>query len=373
MVEATNGEDYGGAMELYCNKWNYFLQGSAVLAPDGAPRSEPSMTHALTPLDAHTQAKAPLLEVRDLSVRFGAVTAVSAVSFSVAKGEVYGVVGESGAGKSATARAIIGLLPPTAQIGGSVRYKGEELVGALPVRLRRARGAEIGYVFQDALTALDPVRTIGAQLVEVLNVHRRVGGREGLEIAADLLAELKINDPARALSAYPHQLSGGMRQRAVIAAALIADPALIIADEVTSALDVTVQRKVLDLLLGVCAARGAGVILITHDLGVVAQTCDRVAVLYGGIVAEEADVFSLFDGPRHPYSDALLKSIPRMGDQGVFEPIPGSAIQVFGALDACPFADRCAHVAADCRAGVPVPQTEGSTTYRCLHPLDNPV
>ncbi|SMH28909.1 ABC transporter ATP-binding protein [Maritimibacter sp. HL-12] len=342
-----------------------------MLALDGTQRSDPAGTETQRPGLTPQHAGAPLIEVSDLSVRFGAVTAVSSVSFSVAKGEVFGVVGESGAGKSATARAIIGLLPPTAKIAGSVRYKGEELVGASKARLRQARGAQIGYVFQDALTALDPVRTIGAQLVEVLNVHGHVSRRDGLERAADLLAELKINDPVRTLKAYPHQLSGGMRQRAVIAAALIANPELIIADEVTSALDVTVQRKVLDLLLGVCAARGAGVILITHDLGVVAQTSDRVAVLYGGIVAEEADVFSLFDNPRHPYSGALLNSMPRLGDQGVFEPIPGSAIQVFGDLRACPFADRCARVADDCRAGVPAPFKEGGTTYRCLHPLED--
>lgn len=324
--------------------------------PDAAPRPAP--------------AQEALLEVRDLSVRFGAVAAVSSVSFSVSKGEVFGVVGESGAGKSAMARAIIGLLPPTARVGGSVRYKGEELVGASRMRLRRARGAQIGYVFQDALTALDPVRTIGAQLVEVLRVHRRITPRAAWDVAADLLAELQINDPVRALNAYPHQLSGGMRQRAVIAAALIADPEIIIADEVTSALDVTVQRKVLDLLLGVCAARGAGVIMITHDLGVVAQTCDRVAVLYGGIVAEEADVFSLFEGPRHPYTGALLRSMPRMGDTGAFRPIPGSAIQVFGALRACPFADRCDRVGPGCRDDVP-PVRHGATgAYRCVNPLD---
>jgi len=314
----------------------------------------------------------PLLQVEDLSVRFGAVTAVSSVSFSVAKGEVFGVVGESGAGKSATARGIIGLLPPTARIGGSVRFKGEELIGASRARLRRARGSEIGYVFQDALTALDPVRTVGAQLVEVLQVHRPVKKKEALQVASDLLAELQITDPARALNAFPHQLSGGMRQRAVIAAALIADPELIIADEVTSALDVTVQRKVLDLLLGVCAKRGAGVIMITHDLGVVAQTCDRVAVLYGGIVAEQADVYSLFDQPMHPYTSALLQSMPRMGDKTAFLPIPGSAIQIFGQLRSCPFADRCARVAADCRAAVPPMRTRGSTIYRCQHPLEAP-
>lgn len=317
----------------------------------------------------HAAPQVPLLQVEDLSVRFGAVTAVSSVSFSVAKGEVFGVVGESGAGKSATAKAIIGLLPPNAKVGGSVRYKGEELVGASRARLRRARGAQIGYVFQDALTALDPVRTIGAQLVEVLRVHRRITAREALEVAADLLAELKINNPARTLSAYPHQLSGGMRQRAVIAAALIADPEVIIADEVTSALDVTVQRKVLDLLLGVCAARGAGVIMITHDLGVVAQTCDRVAVLYGGIVAEEADVYSLFDRPRHPYTGALMRSMPRMGETGAFSPIPGSAIHVFGALRTCPFAPRCDRAIAGCSQGVPAVTRTGTGAYRCINPL----
>lgn len=311
-----------------------------------------------------------LLQVRNLSVRFGAVTAVSSVSFEVGKGEVFGVVGESGAGKSATARAIIGLLPPTAKIGGSVLYKGEELVGASRARLRHARGAQIGYVFQDALTALDPVRTIGAQLEEVLRVHRRITAREARETAIDLLTELKINDPARTLDAYPHQLSGGMRQRAVIATALIADPEIIIADEVTSALDVTVQRKVLDLLLDVCAARGAGVILITHDLGVVAQTCDRVAVLYGGIVAEESDVYALFDNPRHPYTRALLRSMPRLGDSGAFEPIPGSAIQIFGEMRACPFAPRCDHVGPGCRDEVPAPRATASGTYRCLYPLE---
>ena len=312
----------------------------------------------------------PLLRVRDLSVRFGAVTAVSSVSFDVGKGEVFGVVGESGAGKSATARAIIGLLPPTARLGGSVLYKGEELVGASKARLRKVRGPEIGYVFQDALTALDPVRTIGAQLAEVLAVHRRMPARQALEVAADLLSELKINDPKRTLNAYPHQLSGGMRQRAVIAAALIADPEIIIADEVTSALDVTVQRKVLDLLLGVCSARGAGVIMITHDLGVVAQTCDRVAVLYGGIVAEEADVIGLFDAPRHPYTGALLRSMPRMGESGAFVPIPGSAIQVFGTLNTCPFADRCERAQPRCCEALPAETRTPGGSYRCINPLE---
>jgi oligopeptide/dipeptide ABC transporter ATP-binding protein len=312
---------------------------------------------------------APLLEVDHLGVRFGAVTAVTSVSFTVSKGEVFGIVGESGAGKSATARGIIGLLPPHASMSGSVRFKGDELVGASRARLRKIRGSEIGYVFQDALTALDPVRTVGAQLTEALQIHRPVTKKAALKTAENLLAEVQIADPARTLQAYPHQLSGGMRQRVVIAAALIADPELIIADELTSALDVTVQRKVLDLLLNVCADRGAGVILITHDLGVVAQTCDRVAVLYGGIVAEEADVFALFDEPRHPYTQALLQSMPRMGDNAPFVPIPGSSVQVIGDLTWCPFEDRCARVTPECQRALPEVCEVGGRTFRCLHPL----
>ena len=311
-----------------------------------------------------------LLKVEDFSVRYGLVAAVSSVSFSVRKGEVYGVVGESGAGKSATAKGIIGLLPSVARIGGSVRYKGEELVGASPERLRRARGAEIGYVFQDALTALDPVRTIGAQLVEALRAHRTVARAEAWEAGESLLAELQIKDPARVMNSYAHQLSGGMRQRAVIATALIADPELIIADEVTSALDVTVQRRVLDILLGVCADRGAGVIMITHDMGVVAQCCDRVAVLYGGMVAEEADVFTLFDHPRHPYTSALMRSMPRIGDDRPFQPIPGSAAQVIGVASRCPFAPRCAQPVARCTHAVPGLKIEGGSAFRCFNPLE---
>ncbi len=310
-----------------------------------------------------------LLEVENLSIRFGPVAAVSSVSFSVRKGEVFGVVGESGAGKSATAKGIIGLLPPKTKMGGSVRYKGEELIGASRSRLRQVRGSNIGYVFQDALTALDPVRTIGAQLVETLQIHRTIGNSAALGMARDLLAELKIVDPAATLRAFPHQLSGGMRQRVVLAAALISEPELIIADEVTSALDVTVQRKVLDLLLEACAARGAGVIMITHDLGVVAQTCDRVAVLYGGIVAEQADVYALFDSPRHPYTSALLQSMPRIGDHRPFRPIAGSPIQVLGDLRSCPFAARCFNRLDECCTALPPRRNVGDSEIRCINPV----
>lgn len=310
-----------------------------------------------------------LLTVDQLGVRFGAVTAVSSVSFTVRAGEVFGVVGESGAGKSATAKAIIGLLPATAQVTGSVRYAGEELVGASQAQLHRVRGGGIGYVFQDALTALDPVRRIGDQLVEAVPDRRAIGKRAAYERATALLAEVQIKQPQRCMQAFPHQLSGGMRQRVVIAAALIADPALIIADEVTSALDVTVQQRVLELLLEVCAERRAAVIMITHDLGVVAQTCDRVAVLYGGIVAEQAGVFELFDAPRHPYTKALMGSMPHIGVDGPFVPIPGSSIQVVGALRMCPFAPRCAFATDACRTAVPPSYADGAREFRCVHPL----
>jgi oligopeptide/dipeptide ABC transporter ATP-binding protein len=311
-----------------------------------------------------------LLDVKDFAISIGAIKAVSSITLSVKKGEVYGIVGESGAGKSATAKGIVGLVPPIAKITGSVRFKGEELVGMSPAKLRQVRGRKIGYIFQDALTALDPVRTIGQQLIEALQVHEVISKKDAHQRGEALLAELKITDPLRVMNSFPHQLSGGMRQRAVIATALIADPELIIADEVTSALDVTVQRKVLDILLDVCANRGAGVIMITHDLGVVAQTCDRVAVLYGGVVAEEADVFTLFDHPRHPYTHALMQSMPRIGEDRPFQPIPGSAIQILGRLNKCPFEPRCSRPTPECRVSLPETTHDNGTNFRCLHPVE---
>jgi ABC-type dipeptide/oligopeptide/nickel transport system ATPase component len=257
-----------------------------------------------------TPKSAPLLSVRDLSVRIGSVAAVSGVSFEVARGEFLGIVGESGSGKSVTARAVLGLLPRHAEVQGSVKLDDEEIIGASSQRLRRIRGGKVGLVFQDALAALDPVYTVGDQLVEALRAHRDVSQKAARARAVELLAEVRILRPAERMDSYPHELSGGQRQRVIIACALIADPDLIIADEPTTALDVTVQRQVLELLADVCARRGAAVILITHDLGVVAETCDRVAVFYGGIVAEETDVVTLFEEPRHPYSAALQRSLP---------------------------------------------------------------
>ena len=307
-----------------------------------------------------------VLRVRELSVRIGPVAAVSGISFDIAPGEFVGVVGESGSGKSVTARAILGLLPRHAEVRGSITLGDEEITTAPPRRLREIRGGEIGLVFQDALAALDPVRTVGDQLVEALRAHRPVTRAQARSRAAELLAEVRIPDPVACLDRYPHQLSGGMRQRVVIASALIADPSLVIADEPTTALDVTVQKQVLDLLTDVCERRGASVLLITHDLGVVAQTCSRVAVFYGGLLVEEADTLTLFEHPRHPYTRALLRSLPKLGVDAPFEAIPGQPAQIKGRLSACPFAPRCEFAAPACHAQVPPEFRDDRGRHRCL-------
>jgi oligopeptide/dipeptide ABC transporter ATP-binding protein len=309
-----------------------------------------------------------ILSVRDLRVRFGAVHAVSGVSFDVRPGEFFGIVGESGSGKSVTARAVIQLVPAHAEVQGQILFKGEDILQAKPKRIRQIRGASIGFVFQDALAALDPIYTVGDQLVEALTANRPMPRPHALSRAETLLDEVGIPDPRRTLNSYPHQLSGGMRQRVVIAAALIADPELIIADEPTTALDVTIQRQVMDLLQSISRSRGTAVILITHDLAVVAETCDRVAVFYGGIVEEEAETVSLFASPRHPYTAALLRSLPRMGDTGDLAPIPGSPIRVESQLRQCPFAARCPRVLQVCRESVPEVRVEHEHQFRCFNP-----
>ena len=309
-----------------------------------------------------------LLEVQDLSVQIGRVHAVTDASFAIRKGEFFGVVGESGSGKSMTARAIIGLLPPCATSQGRILFNGEDLVAATRRRLRELRGGSIGFVFQDALAALDPVYTIGKQLAEVQRSRRSVSASAARRRSLDLLGEVGIADPARCLDSYPHQLSGGMRQRAVIAMALISDPQLIIADEPTTALDVTIQRQVLELLQQVAAERNNAVMLITHDLGVVAETCDRVAVFYGGVIVEEAPTPGLFAGPRHPYTRALLDSLPKLGRQKTFRAIPGAPIQVTGTLTFCPFSARCERVTADCTRNLPAETYLDDRRFRCYLP-----
>ena len=312
------------------------------------------------------EASEPLLRVRDLNVRFGPVSAVTQLSFDAWPKEFLGVVGESGSGKSVTAKAILGLLPENAQVSGSATFRGQELIGAPAEVLRRIRGKQIGLVFQDALAALDPVYTIGDQLVEALQAHTEISTKEARTKAADLLAEVGIPNPSKRLDDYPHQLSGGQRQRVIIATALIAEPDLIIADEPTTALDVTVQKQVLDLLAEVSQRRGASVILVTHDMGVVAQHCDRVATFYGGLLVESADVYSLFETPQHPYTEALLRSVPKLGETTPFEAIPGSPVQIQGALDRCPFAPRCKHAAPVCTQELPAEYGTAEHRHRCV-------
>lgn len=312
----------------------------------------------------------PLVAVMDLAVRFGPVRAVSGVSYTLWPGEFLGIVGESGSGKSVAARALINLMPASAKVSGAVHFRGEDVLAFGRARLRRLRGSQIGFIFQDALAALDPVYSVGAQLMEVCRAKSRdVSRQSARERALSLLAEVGIADPERCFASYPHQLSGGMKQRVVIAAALISDPDLIIADEPTTALDVTVQRQVLDLLRDVAAARGVAVILITHDLGVVAETCDRVAVFYGGLIVEEAETVALFETPRHPYTAALLGSLPKLGSDEGFVAIPGAPPRIVADLTACPFAPRCARVIPECTEAVPPETVEDGRRYRCVNPL----
>ena len=277
---------------------------------------------------AHTSA--PLLAVRDLAVTFGTrgsrpVHAVDQVSFEIRPGQHVGLVGESGSGKSVTALSIMRLIqPPGRIVGGTVAYKGRQLL-ALPEReMRAVRGAEIAIIFQEPMTALNPVFTIGDQIRETLAVHRRASGREAHRQAIALLESVRIPDAAARVSDYPHQLSGGMRQRVLIALALACRPSLLIADEPTTALDVTIQAEILDLLREMKAAYGLSMVLITHDLGVIAQTADRVAVMYAGGIVEQAPVRDIFHRPQHPYTRALLSSLP--GARAAGQPVADSAV-----------------------------------------------
>jgi oligopeptide/dipeptide ABC transporter ATP-binding protein len=321
---------------------------------------------------------APLLAVTDLETRFeserGPVRAVDGVSFEVARGEVVGLVGESGCGKTATALSLLGLLPkPAGRIAsGSVRLDGRELVGLPEAELRRIRGNRIAMIFQDPMTSLNPYLRVREQLVEVAELHLGLSRRAARERAVALLGRVGIADPAARIEAYPHELSGGMRQRVMIAMALLCDPDLLVADEPTTALDVTIQGQILALLRELQAERGLAILLITHDLGVVAGLTDRVLVMYAGVVVEEAGTGELFAAPGHPYTEALLASLPRIGagPRRRLSPIAGMPPRLDqGAFGACRFAPRCPHVVDACRAGEPPLHCEaGGRARRCILP-----
>ena len=302
----------------------------------------------------------PLLVVDDLHVTFKtrgseSVRAVDGVSFAVSAGETVGIVGESGSGKSVTALAVLGLLPSRGvTTSGSIRLDGQELLGASERALQDVRGRRAAMVFQDPMTSLNPVLTVGRQVAETIRRHQPVNREQARNRAAQLLDRVGIPEPRRRLKSYPHQLSGGMRQRVMIAIALACEPALLIADEPTTALDVTIQAQVIDLLRKVVSESNTALILITHDLGVVAGTCSNVNVMYSGRIVESGHRHPLFASPRHHYTRGLLASVPRLdGAQGRLVPIPGSPSDVIAWDEGCAFAPRCAARIDACLGSAP--------------------
>jgi peptide/nickel transport system ATP-binding protein/oligopeptide transport system ATP-binding protein len=308
----------------------------------------------------------PLLQVRNLTTVFGTptgeVAAIEDVGFDLAAGEVLGIVGESGSGKSVTALSVMGLLPePPARIdSGSIRFEGEDLLGASRKRRRALRGAAMGMVFQEPMTSLNPVFTIGDQIVEAVRAHSPLGAAAAREIAIGLLARVGIPSPQQRMSAFPHQLSGGMRQRVMLAIALAAGPRLLIADEPTTALDVTIQAQLLDLLGDLRRQTGMAVLIITHNMGVIAEFADRVLVMYAGRVVEEAPVEALFDAPFHPYTKGLLASTPSLErDEPRLRTIPGTLPGIDAKGPGCAFAPRCQRSVAACSHVRPELETSG--------------
>ena len=307
---------------------------------------------------------APLLEVDDLRTHFftrdGVVRAVDGVSFSIQPGETLALVGESGCGKSVTSLSIMRLIasPPGRIVSGAVRFNGRDLLRLTEPEMRKVRGNEISMIFQEPMTSLNPVLTIGRQIAETLVLHRAMRRSDAMARAVELLRLVHIPEPARRATEYPHQMSGGMRQRVMIAMALACDPKLLIADEPTTALDVTIQAQILDLMRELQAKTGAAILLITHDLGVVAEMAQRVVVMYAGRKVEEAPVGELFARPRHPYTRGLMNSMPRVGaGHGArqrLQEIPGMVPSLREPLVGCAFAARCAYAVERCRADVPV-------------------
>ena len=314
----------------------------------------------------------PLLEVRDLRTYFttdvGVARAVDGVSFHVDEGETLGIVGESGCGKTVTSLSLMGLIPdPPGKIvsGSSIRFDGEELVGASAKRLREIRGNEISMIFQEPMTSLNPVFTVGNQIAEALRTHRGMNKRDARAVGVRLLSEMEIPDPDQRFDEYPHQLSGGMRQRVMIAMALSCEPRLLIADEPTTALDVTIQAQILDLLVGLQRTHGMAMLLITHDLGVVAQVCERVVVMYAGQMVETGTVDEIFADPRHPYTQGLLASLPELGGRDrELHPIPGVVPSPVSWPEACRFKERCPFAWERCQREMPDLLTVGGEAGR---------
>jgi peptide/nickel transport system ATP-binding protein len=314
---------------------------------------------------------APILEVRDLRVEFptrrGTLTALDGVSFDIAPGEVLGVVGESGAGKSMTGAAIIGLLEPPGRIaGGQILLNGKRIDNLPYEQMRRIRGKEIGAIFQDPLTTLNPLYTVGHQLIETMQTHLPLSDKEARQRAIGWLEMVGIPAAAQRVDSYPHEFSGGMRQRVVISLALCAEPKLIVADEPTTALDVSIQAQIIALLKNLAREKGTAMMLVTHDMGVIAETADRVAVMYAGRIAEIGPVRTVVKTPKHPYSAGLMASIPPL-DRKVdhLAGIEGSMPRLSAIPQGCAFNPRCPHVFARCRVERPELLETGSTRAAC--------
>jgi len=317
---------------------------------------------------------APILSVRDLRTWFytdqGVAKAVDGVSFEVRLGETLGIVGESGCGKTVTSLSILGLLPqPPARIeeGSSIRFGGEELIGLEANKMRALRGNEISMIFQEPMSSLNPVYSVGNQIAEVLRLHRGMNKKQARAEAIRLLAEVGIPDPDRRVDEYPHQLSGGMRQRVMIAMALSCEPKLLIADEPTTALDVTIQAQILELLADLRGRHGMAVLLITHDLGVVAEVCDRVVVMYAGQVVETGTVYEIFADPKHPYTRGLLDSLPSIDNPGQrLTSIPGTVPTPTHWPAGCRFQERCAQAGDGCEVAQDLVALDGADrSARC--------
>ncbi len=318
-----------------------------------------------------------LLEVEGLRTHFptrsGVVRSVDGVSFEIDEGELLGLVGESGCGKSITALSIMRLIaPPGKIVGGSIKFKGEELTTATEDRLREIRGNDIGMIFQDPMTSLNPVYTVGEQIAEALRLHRKLDRKAAWVAAIDAMNEVSIPASERRAFDYPHQLSGGMRQRVMIAMALACNPELLIADEPTTALDVTIQAQILELLDGLRQSRKLAVLLITHDLGVVAEVADRVCVMYTGKIVEESGVDELFANPKHPYTQGLLKSVPKLTEIGEtkadrLQTIDGTVPSPTNLPFGCHFAPRCSYRMDICvEAEIPLTELASGVKVRCV-------
>ncbi|WP_405221631.1 ABC transporter ATP-binding protein [Lentisalinibacter sediminis] len=324
-------------------------------------------------------AREPVLSVRDLVVefttRYGPVRAVDGVSFDVYPNETLGIVGESGCGKTVTGLSILGLIPspPGRIVSGEIRLAGLDLTKMPEEKLRDLRGHEISMIFQEPMTALNPVLTVGSQMVDVLRRHKQYTRRQARAVAVEMLARVGIPVPDKRIDEYPHEMSGGMRQRVMIAMALSCDPKVLIADEPTTALDVTTQAQVLEQIVKLQEEFHMAVVLITHDLGVVAETCQRALVMYCGEVIERAEIDRLFEAPRHPYSRGLLDSIPRLRAEKLAElpVIPGMVPDLMHLPPGCRFADRCPRAQDDCRRERPsLDGGPGSpAAVSCFHPL----